>query len=243
MKTKYGVAAAIIIGLIIVLHHILSHRDVLWRIVNERCGTSLDQSHSCLVVNRKAGFVVLRDLNGPVQTLLIPTAKITGIEDPELLDPSAKNYFADAWANRAILNQENRRLIDPKYLSFSVNSFYGRTQDQLHIHSSCLNTTVYALINRYRNHIGSAWTTLPEKIFGHTYIAQKIKLADLNLVQPFQQLKAYTLENHTELSNYGLAMVSAEDGDIILLATEINLLEWNFGSIEEIQDTYCLINK
>lgn len=243
MKKKCGIALVIMLVLFYGLYHILSHRGVLWNIVNERCGTSLDTRHSCLVIQRKAGFVVLRDLNGPVQTLLIPTIKITGIEDQMLLDPSARNYFYDAWSYRYILNQENRRVIDPKYLSFSVNSLYGRTQDQLHIHASCLKPDVYELISRYRTQIGSAWTTLPEKIFGHTYIAQKIKLNDLKSVQPFQQLKMYAQDRHHQLKNYGLAMVSAERGDIILLATEVNLLEWNFGSAEEIQDTHCIVAK
>src|SRR5579862_3386695 len=78
--------------------------QALWRIVRDQCVA--DQlTHNtpapCEVVSiasgEARGFVVLKDRNGATQFLLLPTAKITGIEDPAILEPDAVNYFAKAW--------------------------------------------------------------------------------------------------------------------------------------------------
>lgn len=221
---------------------VVSNRNVLWQIVNERCGTSQDLKGDCLVINRQEGYVVLRDIKGPVQTLIIPTQKVTGIEDVQLLNVQTPNYFHDAWVNAQILNQQNKKEIDPKYLSFSVNSSHGRTQDQLHIHSSCLKANVYTVLQKYRSDIREQWSILPDKLLGHTYIAKKIKVADLDQQSPFLQLEQYVkTQPKTKMGDYGLAMVSIENNEAILLATKFNVLEMNLGSIEEVQDTECQV--
>ncbi|MBF7688915.1 CDP-diacylglycerol diphosphatase [Acinetobacter rathckeae] len=222
----------------------LPKRQILWDIVSNRCETSRDDTHACLVVNRPSGYVVLRDRHGPVQTLIIPTAKITGIEDSQLLQPTAKNYFNDAWVQRHILDTQNKKAIEPRYLSFSVNSAYGRTQDQLHIHSSCLSKAVYVQLEHERPSITTHWQALPNKILGHTYLAKKITLAELNTTSPFHILSDYLQKTKAgHMAEYGLAMVSATDTDMILLATKLDLTEKNLGSIEEIQDTFCQVTQ
>lgn len=222
----------------------LPNRQVLWDIVSNRCETSKDETGACLVVNRQAGYVVLRDRHGPVQTLIIPTAKITGIEDAQLLQPRAKNYFNDAWVQRRILDTQHKKAIEQRYLSFSVNSAYGRTQDQLHIHSSCLSKAVYAQLEHERPSITPHWQVLPNKILGHTYLAKKITLAELNTTSPFLMLSDYLQQSNAgKMAEYGLAMVSATDTDMIVLATKFDLTEKNLGSIEEIQDTFCQVTQ
>lgn len=221
----------------------LEKRSILWNIVNERCGTEKDPKKDCMVINRDEGFVMFRDRHGPVQTLTIPTEKVTGVEDPKLLQENARNYFYDSWTHRSMLDEQNQRQIDPQYLSFSVNSSFGRSQDQLHIHNSCLREDVYGIVEKYRQNIGSQWTVLPEKLLGHTYIAQKVKVADLQNTSPFKNLQSYVAtQKKAHIGQYGLAMVSAKDGDIILLASKVNVKELNQGSVEEIQDTHCKMN-
>ncbi|MCF9045674.1 CDP-diacylglycerol diphosphatase [Acinetobacter nectaris] len=221
-----------------------SKRNILWHIVSERCGTNQDVKGDCLVINKQEGYVVLRDIKGPVQTLIIPTHKVTGIEDAQLLNVKTPNYFHNAWINAQILNQQNKKEIDPKYLSFSVNSSHGRTQDQLHIHSSCLKENVYTELQKYRNDIHEQWFVLPNKLLGHTYIAKKIKISDLDEQSPFLQLGQYVkTQPKAKMGDYGLAMVSVENNEVILLATKFNVLEMNLGSIEEVQDTECQVTR
>ena len=80
-------------------------RMVLWRIVHEQCvpaaakGERAAQALPQSVA--KADDAVIKDLNGVAQLLAIPTARVTGIEDPALLQPQTPDYFADAWRARA----------------------------------------------------------------------------------------------------------------------------------------------
>ena len=85
-----------------------SDPDTLWRIVHEHCvpdqRTNLNPA-PCVAVDLSAGedrgYTVFKDYAGNEQYLLIPTARVTGIEDPVLLRPDAPNYLADAWRARS----------------------------------------------------------------------------------------------------------------------------------------------
>lgn len=76
-----------------------SHPDALWRIVSQQCLPNQQMHNSpapCAQVDTQAGFVVFKDRNGPLQYLLMPSAKITGIESPTVLDAATPNFFAQA---------------------------------------------------------------------------------------------------------------------------------------------------
>ena len=77
--------------------------NALWHIVSEQCVPDQKQNHSpkpCEQVDLAGGYAVLKDLVGNTQYLLIPTARISGIESPAVLAPNAPNYWADAWHAR-----------------------------------------------------------------------------------------------------------------------------------------------
>src|SRR5260221_10222820 len=82
-------------------------RDALWEVVHNICVPGQLQRHDpkpCLQVDLKdgieKGFAILKDPRGLAQFLLIPTARISGIESPVILGPGATNYFASAWEAR-----------------------------------------------------------------------------------------------------------------------------------------------
>jgi CDP-diacylglycerol pyrophosphatase len=86
-----------------------SHADpsALWKIVSQQCVPHEQASRDpspCTSVNLSQGvdkgFVVLKDINGASQFLLIPTARIGGIEDGVILTPDATNYWDAAWQAR-----------------------------------------------------------------------------------------------------------------------------------------------
>ena len=73
--------------------------DALWRIVSEQCVPDQLRNRDpapCSVVDLDAGqdngYVVYKDITGARQYLLMPTARITGIESPALLAPG-QGYF------------------------------------------------------------------------------------------------------------------------------------------------------
>ena len=79
--------------------------DALWKVVHDRCVPDQERNGDpapCALVDLREGdakgYVVLRDLVGATQYLLIPTARVSGIESALLLAPEAPNYFADALA-------------------------------------------------------------------------------------------------------------------------------------------------
>ena len=81
--------------------------DALWKLVHDKCVPDQRQNGNpapCAVVDLREGdakgYAVLKDLVGATQYLLIPTARVPGIESPLLLAPEAPNYFADAWRER-----------------------------------------------------------------------------------------------------------------------------------------------
>jgi CDP-diacylglycerol pyrophosphatase len=119
------------------------HRTVLWQVVRacvadyKLTGTPFP----CLEVNISAGeetgTVVLRP---PLtdDTVLTPTRRIKGVEDPFLQSPEAPNYFEAAWRARSFLKAADGRAPERDAIALFVNSAIVRTQDQLHIHMGCL---------------------------------------------------------------------------------------------------------
>jgi hypothetical protein len=83
-------------------------RDSLWKIVHDQCVPNETENASptpCALValqgGAERGYAVLKDRVGVTQYLLVPTARLTGIESAALLQPEAPNYFGIAWQERA----------------------------------------------------------------------------------------------------------------------------------------------
>jgi CDP-diacylglycerol pyrophosphatase len=119
------------------------HRMALWQIVRA-CVADYKLTGApfpCLEVDlsggEELGSVVLRP---PLSedTILAPTRRIVGIEDPFLQSPQAPNYFDAAWRARAFLKDADGQAPERDAIALFVNSAIVRTQDQLHIHVGCL---------------------------------------------------------------------------------------------------------
>ncbi len=74
--------------------------SALWHIDNGKCVPHMRESNDpapCSIVDLTVGYVVLKDIVGATQFLLMPTARISGIESPAVLAPDAPNYWDLAW--------------------------------------------------------------------------------------------------------------------------------------------------
>jgi CDP-diacylglycerol pyrophosphatase len=118
-------------------------RMALWQVVRA-CVADFKLTGApfpCLEVNlaggEERGNVVVR---APVlnDTVLTPTRRTIGIEDPFLRSPEAPNYFDAAWRARAFLKDASGQVPERDAIALFVNSAIVRTQDQLHIHVGCL---------------------------------------------------------------------------------------------------------
>jgi CDP-diacylglycerol pyrophosphatase len=119
--------------------------DALWHVVHDLCVTDAKVSGApapCSKVDLAHGYAVLKDIRGDTQLLLIPTDRVTGIEDPKLMAADAPNYWQDAWDARPIFEKRAGRAVPREALGLAINSLYGRTQNQLHIHIDCVRPSV-----------------------------------------------------------------------------------------------------
>src|SRR6202012_6000231 len=69
--------------------------NALWHVVHDLCVTDAKVSGSpapCSKVDLTRRYAVLKDIRGDTQLLLIPTDRVTGIEDSQLLAAGSPNY-------------------------------------------------------------------------------------------------------------------------------------------------------
>ncbi|HEX5430876.1 MAG TPA: CDP-diacylglycerol diphosphatase [Bryobacteraceae bacterium] len=226
--------------------------NLLWQLVQNSCVPAARQNRyppaPCAEVSAPPGhfdrgYAVLKDIRGRFQYLVLPVARIAGIESPALLQPGAPNYFADAWSARLYVEAALHNIVPRNDLSLAVNSKYGRTQNQLHIHVDCIRTDVSDALRRLLPGIGAQWKTLPASLRGHRYMARWVDGASLS-INPFRSLAA-SLPAGDGMARYGLAVIGAYSPawkpGFILLATRADVGKGNYGSSEELQDHSCAI--
>ena len=150
-------------------------RSAVQRCRSERaCGRSSassalpdeQQIHSpkpCEQVDLAGGYAVLKDIVGDTQFLLMPTARITGIESPEILAPDAPNYWEAAWQARHFVDERAHRDLPRDAISLAINSDRGRTQNQLHIHMDCVRLDVQAALRDARRRHRHALGAIPSR--------------------------------------------------------------------------------
>ena len=228
--------------------------SALWKIVSGKCvpheQTERDPSPCSEVdlsdgVNK--GFVVLKDLNGVAQFLLIPTARISGIEDPEILDPDATNYWDKAWRARYFVEERVHTSLPRDAVALAINSSVGRSQDQLHIHIDCVRPDVRQAILANASKIGPQWTDIDSEIGGHKYRAMRLEGADLGARNPFMLLADGDPAARADMSSETLAVIGAVFADgqpgFYLLSGRANILRMDFASSETLLDHDCAILK
>jgi CDP-diacylglycerol pyrophosphatase len=157
--------------------------DALWKIVHDRCVPAAQAGRDpkpCAEVDLSHGFALLKDIHGVAQYLLIPTARTTGIEDAALRQPGAPPYFAEAWAERTWLEKALGRDLPPQDIGLAINSRYGRSQNQLHIHIDCVRPDIRDAVRVHLSEVIREWTPFPVKLLDHTYRARRVDALEGN---------------------------------------------------------------
>jgi len=223
--------------------------DALWNIVDGQCVPDQRQNGNpapCARVDIDGGFAVLKDRRGATQYLLIPTARITGIESPALLDPGARNYFADAWSMRGLVEARAGRDLPRDDIGLAVNSMFGRSQNQMHIHIDCLAADIRDALHRNEPLIGHDWSPLAETLRGQHYLAMKAA-GDSLPVDPFAGLADGVPDARSSMGSYTLvaAGITFSDGQpgFVLLADRAMPETADRGSGEALQDHDCAVAK
>jgi len=229
--------------------------DVLWRIVHNQCVPNLKQTGATAPCDRielgqgeEHGFTVLKDRKGVLQYLLIPTAKVTGIESPALLAADAPDYWGEAWTARSFMNQKRGSDVPREAVSLAINSVKGRSQNQLHIHISCVRADVRDLLAAKQGAIGNRWGVLPGGLSGHPYQVRRIDGSELAGVDPFRLLAADLPGAREKMGDYTMAVVASRFADgkdgFYVLAGKTDLAAGIEGAAEDdVQDHDCRVLK
>jgi CDP-diacylglycerol pyrophosphatase len=206
------------------------HRLALWQVVRACVATYklTGTPFPCLEVNltggEEGGSVVLRP---PLSqdTILAPTRRIEGIEDPFLQSPEAPNYFDAAWRARRFLRDADGQAPERDEIALFVNSAVVRTQDQLHIHVGCLlpyaRRTLAAAAPRVPM---GEWAQIGPVVPHTMFWAYRISETELANVNPFQ-LAAEELGSQTRgLGDLTVVVTGArvdDDDEFLILASYV----------------------
>jgi CDP-diacylglycerol pyrophosphatase len=215
--------------------------DALWEIVSQRCvpGQTLRGDPApCSAVQLEKGFVLMKDRNGPIHDLLMPSRKVTGIE-VFANDSPHPPYLGEAWSERGKLVGQDGRPVDDALVSIAVNSRYGRSQNQLHVHIACLRADVAKVLSQVNVPSGPEWVALPVSLVGHSYIARRLPDDWEDAQDPFQLLADLSRSKGEDIGEYGLAIVRLPGSGDVILATRRALTDFNLGSAGELQDYQC----
>lgn len=223
----------------------VAHADdpsALWHLVNDQCVPN-QLAHNdpapCASVDMGGGYVVLKDLVGATQFLVIPTERTSGIDDPAILAPGAPNYFAAAWRARSFVDERAGSELPRQWLSLAINSAFARSQNQLHIHVDCVRSDVHDALTEYATAIGPAWAPFPVPLAGHRYDAMSLGGADLD-ANPFDLLADGVPGARDDMAARALVVVGSVAADgrpgFVLLTDRADPATGNDAEGEQLQD-------
>jgi CDP-diacylglycerol pyrophosphatase len=221
----------------------------LWRIVHDQCVPHFEAGEGpkpCESVDLSGGVeegvAILKDLVGVAQMLAIPTRRITGIEDPQMLAPDAPPVFAVGWKAKAFVDARLGRQLPRDTVALAINSEQARSQDQLHLHVDCVAVSVADTLADAHSSLDEAWRAMTVPLHGRVYLARRVDSADLGDVAPLRLLADGVEGASAHMAAYSLAAIGATfDGKpgFILLADQFSLE--GGGHAEDLQDHDCAI--
>ncbi len=224
--------------------------SALWRIVHGACVPHVEAGEGPKPCERvdlgegeAEGVAILKDLNGVAQMLAIPTRRISGIEDPQMLAPDAPPVFAEGWKAKSLVEARlGGRPLPREAVALTINSKWSRSQDQLHVHVDCVAKSVVDALANYRPALDDRWRAMTVPLHGRVYFARRLDSADLDEAAPLPLLADGLEGAKGDMGAYSLAAVGATfDGKpgFILLADSFSLE--GGGHAEDIQDHDCAI--
>jgi CDP-diacylglycerol pyrophosphatase len=164
------------------------------------------------------GFAVLRAPSSATHVIVVPTARISGIESPALLRENAPNYWEAAWDARRFVVEGAARQLPRDKIGMAINPAASRSQD------ACIAPKVAEFLHRHQAEIHRAWSFLSSPLLGHRFAAMKVETDSLAHVDPFKLLAHGLPSGKLSMGSQTLAVIGATFGDgrtgLYLLANE-----------------------
>jgi CDP-diacylglycerol pyrophosphatase len=222
--------------------------NALWNIVHDLCVTDMKSRGGpapCAAVDLAGGYAVLKDFRGATQFLLVPTDRRAGIESPQLLASDAPNYWQAAWNARSLFEQRAGGPVPRDDVGLAINSRYGRSQNQLHIHIDCVDAGVREALRASDAQIGSRWSSPNLWLYGHAYRARRIEGEELGARDPFKLLAAGDPQARADMGRETLVVIGAAfrggQPGFVLLSHRADLATGDKGTGEELLDHDCAV--
>ena len=238
-------AAIMVCDLALITPAYALHPMALWLVVHDLCAQDMRLTGNpapCTALDPQAGIAVVKDLKDPTQLLLVPTARITGIESPDLLKPETRNYWQDAWTARTFLDKRARQPVPREDVALAVNSIAGRSQDQLHIHIDCVRRDVRDALKEAQNKISDRWSAVVLPL-GRSYAVRSVVGENLGTNDPFKLLASSHPEAAAAMGDQTLVTVGAVlPGNVpgfYVLARQADIFQGDAGHGEELLDHGC----
>jgi len=252
---RLGRDAPLAFAVVLVMSSLPARADpnALWRIVHDGCTPHFEAGEGpkpCEAVDWNGGVAegvaILKDLNGVAQMLAIPTRRISGVEDSQMLAPDAPPVFADGWKAKTLVEARlGGRSLPREAIALAINSQYARSQDQLHVHVDCVRVDVIEALQAYAPALDAEWRAMTVPLDGRVYFARRIDSNDLLQHEPLLRLVADGLpEAGARMGAVSFAVVGAEfEGKPgFVLIADLFSLEGG-GHAEDIEDHNCSVAK
>lgn len=227
--------------------HASGSPNVLWTVV-QSCVAQQKEGRvppsPCTYVDLHDEVAIIKSPEGRLQYLAVPTVRVTGIEDPQILTPRLPNYWALAWsaADRVLPSQVTRHRSD---IGLAINSVEGRSQNQLHIHISCVRRNIVSTLYDDRGKIGTSWSQPMIPVGSHEYRVMLVESPSLALVDPFFLLSRISgasehMAEHTIVVTGATWAGGTKNGFYVLDDyTHSTSAGHDFGHGEELLDENC----
>lgn len=218
-------------------------RNVLWDKVNGACVpgyVNKDTYQPCSLVDMNEKIAIYKVDNDKYQYLLLPTDRVTGVEDDKLQKSRLPNYLYDAWLAKTFLTERLGKPIKERFISLALNPQNARSQDQLHIHISCLSGTANEVLSKIpKSKLNTTWSKEQVTIPPYSYYYRKVSLNELINGSLFKSVSDKVKKEKGRMEYTGVGLVNRTPESFIMLVGIGTIAKG--VSAELIQDHECQI--
>lgn len=198
-------------------------RDALWKIVHDHCELGYQRTGTyapCTLVDKRSGTALFKASYDPNQYLLLPLDRVTGIEDPALQEFASPNYLYNAWAARAFVSSRLDNSLPEPDIFLAINPKNARTQDQLHIHISCVSPATAEVLKQVNSDDYVDWRPLSFTLHAHTYQALAVNRNTFESKSLFRDVHKKVTADGNTMDHASVAVANIAPDQFLLLVAE-----------------------